>query len=459
MSTSTLTEKLPRPAELSAEGLRNKVLTLAWPALVEMMLISLVSMADMIMVGRIGPAAIASVGLTNQPMFFAMAVFMALNVGTTAIVARSIGAKDLKGATDAARQSFMITVLMGLAVSSLAYFSAPYVLRFMNAGPDVLEVGTIYFRIVGLGLFFSTLAMSFGAVLRGSGDTKTPMKINMVANVINVTGNYLLIFGHFGFPRLGVAGAALATTFSRVVAMAIFTFVLFSGKRIIAFKLSDRWRFDWTIIKRISKIGSNAALEQFVLRGGQVVFARVVASLGTATFAAHQIGLNVLSLSFMPGQAFGMSATTLVGQSLGAKDPKLAERCGYEARRYGRYVATGMSLVFFFFGAQIASLYSNDPEVIRQAALSLRIIALVQPLQSTQFILAGGLRGAGDTRWPLYSTFLGIWVGRVLLATLFIQVFGWGLWGAWVAMALDQVGRSLFISYRFKSGHWKYIRV
>ena len=459
MSVTSIAATQSKAQELSADGLKKKVLTLAWPALVEMMLISLVSMADMIMVGRIGPAAIASVGLTNQPMFFAMAVFMALNVGTTAIVARSIGAKDVKGATDAARQSFMITVLMGLTVSTLAYFSAPYVLYFMNAEAEVIAVGTIYFRIVGLGLFFGTLSMSAGAVLRGSGDTKTPMKINMVANVINVTGNYLLIFGHFGFPQLGVAGAALATSFSRVVAMSVFTFVIFRGKRIIKLSIKGRWRFDWKIIKRISKIGSNAAMEQFVLRGGQVVFARVVATLGTATFAAHQIGLSVLSLSFMPGQAFGMSATTLVGQSLGAKDPKLAERCGYEARRYGRYVATGMSMLFFFFGAQIASLYSNDPEVIRQAALSLRIIALVQPLQSTQFILAGGLRGAGDTRWPLYSTFLGIWVGRVLLATLFIQVFGWGLWGAWVAMALDQAGRSIFISYRFKSGHWKYIRV
>lgn len=459
MSLSTATEPLPLAAELSAADLKKKVLSLAWPALVEMMLISLVSMADMIMVGRIGPAAIASVGLTSQPMFFAMAIFMALNVGTTAVVARSIGANDMKGAAGAARQSFMLTVLMGLAVSAVAYFSAPWVLRFMNAEADVLAVGTVYFRIVGLGLFFSTLAMSAGAVLRGAGDTKTPMKINMLANLVNVTGNYLLIFGHLGFPRLGVAGAALATTFSRVVAMTFFAYVIFGGQRTIALRLSDRWRFDWNMIKRISKIGSNAALEQFVLRGGQVVFARVVASLGTATFAAHQIGLNVLSLSFMPGQAFGMSATTLVGQSLGAKDPRLAERCGYEARRYGRYVATGMSLLFFFFGAQIASLYSNDPEVIRQAALSLRIIALVQPLQSTQFILAGGLRGAGDTRWPLYSTFLGIWVGRVLLATLFIRFFGWGLWGAWVAMALDQAGRSLFISYRYRSGHWKHIRV
>lgn len=444
---------------LSAKGLTDKVATLAGPALVEMMLVSLVSMADMIMVGRLGPAAIASVGLTNQPMFFALAIFMALNVGTTAIVARAIGARDEKSACDAARQTFMITCLLGIAVSAIAFCSAPYILRFMNAEDDVLRVGVWYFKIVGLGLFFNTLAMAAGAVLRGAGDTKTPMKINMVANVINVVGNYALIYGKFGMPRLEVSGAALATTFSRFVAFVMFAVIIFGGKRIVKLNLRDRWIFDFAIIQRIFRIGTNAALEQFVLRGGQVAFARVVATLGTTTFAAHQIALNVLSLSFMPGQAFGMSATTLVGQSLGAKDPDLAERCGYEARRLGMFVAGFMAFLFFFFGPQIASLYSTDPEVIRRAAMALKIIALVQPAQSTQFILAGGLRGAGDTKWPLYSTFLGIWVGRVLLSTLFISVLGFGLLGAWVAMAVDQLGRSAFISHRFKHGRWKEIRV
>ena len=456
MSTSVPQVKAP---VLTSQGLTKKVFNLAGPSLAEMMLVSLVSMADMIMVGSLGPSAIASVGLTNQPMFFALAIFMALNVGTTAIVARSIGAGDVKGANDAARQTFMITVILGLAASALAYFSAPYVLRFMNAQEDVLQIGIPYFQVVGLGLLFNTLSMSAGAVLRGSGDTKSPMYINILANVINIAGNYTLIFGHFGMPRLGVTGAGLATTFSRFVAMLLFFFLIYSGKRVVKLTLRDNYRFNWPLIQRISKIGSNAAIEQLVMRGGQIAFARVVAGLGTTTFAAHQIALNVLSLSFMPGQAFGMSATTLVGQSLGAKDPTLAERCGYEARRLGMIVASFMGLVFFFGGGWIASLYTSDPEVIKYSALALKIIALVQPAQSTQFILAGGLRGAGDTRWPMYSTIMGVWVGRVLLSILFVTYMGFGLVGAWAAMAIDQLGRSMFISYRFKTGHWKKIKV
>lgn len=445
--------------ELTERGLTKKVFDLAGPSLVEMMLVSLVSMADMIMVGRLGPAAIASVGLTNQPMFFALAIFMALNVGTTAIVARSIGGKDVKGANDAARQTFVMTAILGVVMSALAYYSAPYVLRFMNAQDDVMQIGIPYFQIVGLGLLFNTLSMSAGAVLRGSGDTKSPMSINMVANIVNVVFNYLLIYGHYGFPRLGVAGAAVATTFSRAVAFALFAYIIYSGKRVVKLTIRDDYRFNFPLINRIFKIGTNAAIEQFVMRGGQIAFARVVASLGTSTFAAHQIALNVLSLSFMPGQAFGMSATTLIGQSLGAKDPTLAERCGHEARRLGMYVASGMGLVFFFLGSYIAILYSNDAAVVKQAATALKVIALVQPAQATQFILAGALRGAGDTKWPLYATISGVWIGRVLLSILFVTVLGFGLIGAWAAMAIDQMGRSLFISYRFKLGHWKEINV
>ncbi|MDP3058542.1 MAG: MATE family efflux transporter, partial [bacterium] len=341
--------------ELSQKNLRAKVFNLSWPVLVEMLLVSLVSMADMIMVGRIGPAAIASVGLTNQPMFFALAIFMALNVGTTAIVARSIGAGDVATATDTAKQTFVITALMGFLVSILAVWGAPYVLKFMNAGTDVLSIGTIYFRIVGSGLIFTTLAMSAGAVLRGSGDTRTPMRINMIANLVNVVGNYLLIYGKFGFPQLGVAGAAIATTFSRAIACAIFFYVLFNGEKVIRLSLKDKYKYNSALASRVFSVGSAAAMEQFVLRGGQVAFARVVATLGTSTFAAHQIGLNVLSLSFMPGQAFSTAATTLVGQGLGARNPALAEKYGYETKRLGMYVAGFMALLFFIFAPQIAS--------------------------------------------------------------------------------------------------------
>lgn len=424
-----------------------------------MMLISLVSMADMMMVGRLGAAAVASIGLTNQPMFFATAIFMALNVGTTALVARFIGAKNPEDAAIAARQSVLITLGLAIAVTALGYWAAPYVLTFMRADAEVMAVGLPYFRVIAAGLLFNTMSMGITAILRGSGDTKTPMRVNIFINLLNVVGNYALIYGHFGLPRLGVTGAGLSTTISRGVACVLFLYVIFGGRSLIKLKLSDNWRPNLPMINRIFKIGVNSALEQFILRGGQVAFARVVSGLGTTVFAAHQIGLNILSLSFMPGQAFGIAATTLVGQSLGAKDPELAEQCGQESRRLGMFVGGAMAVVFFTLGGVIARLYTNEIAVVSATAMILKLYAFVQPFQATQFILAGALRGAGDTKWPLYASAIGVWGGRVIFSYILVNLFGLGLLGAWLAMSLDQIGRSVFITLRFRTGKWKTVRV
>ncbi|NLK07953.1 MAG: MATE family efflux transporter [Firmicutes bacterium] len=445
--------------EIDDEEIKREVKHLATPALIEMVLISFVGVADMIMVGRLGPAAIAAVGLTNQPVFFAHGVFQALNVGTTALVARFFGADQRKDAQDTAKQSLAITIFMGTLVGILGYLATPWVIKAMGAEPEVLPLGISYMRIVCLGFAFNAVSMVCSSVLRGAGDTRIPMIVNLTANLVNVTGNYLLIYGHFGFPRLGIAGAALATAFSRVVACIIFLYVLFAKKSVIGIGLKGGYRPDRNLLGRVFNIGLPAAIEQFIFRGGQLIFVRMVSGFGTSVFAAHQIGVNILSLSFMPGQAFGIAATTLVGQGLGANRPQLAERSALVARRLGMIFSTTIALLMFVFGKYIAALYTNDPDVIVKTAMVLKIIGVVQPAQSTQFILGGGLRGAGDTRWPLYSTFLGIWVMRVIAGYLFGVVLGLGLLGAWMGMALDQLTRASVISYRFRKGGWKELSV
>ena len=203
---------------------------------------------------------------------------------------------------------------------------------------------------------------------------------------------------------------------------------------------------------------ASSGLEQLILRTGQIEFTRTVSGLGTTIFAAHQIGLNLMGLSFAPNQAFGMTATTLMGQSLGAGQPEAAEKFGLRTRRLGMLVAASVTTLFFFFGKYIARLYTDDLQVILLAAAALKILAVMQPLQSTQFILAGALRGAGDTRWPLYATMIGIWGIRVVFAKLFIGM-GFGLLGAWTANLLDQAFRSIVIYLRYNSGRWKTMKV
>ena len=437
----------------SAPTVRRRVIDLAGPALVEMLLVTLVGMADMIMVGRIGPAAIAAVGLTNQPVFFATAVFMALNVGTTAVIARAIGAGEKLVANNALRQSFMLTTIMGIGVSVLGLAFARDVMVLMGAEEDVIPLGVAYMQIVAAGAIFMLLTMSVAAALRGAGDTKTPMKVNTFCNILNVIGNYLLIYGKLGFPRMGVAGAALSTSISRAIAFVLIMRAVTGGRFIL--HLTGPARFDFPLIRRIVNIGIPAAIEQLTLRGGQLAYLRIVAGFGTAVVASHQIAMNILSLSFMPGQAFAVAATTLVGQGLGARRPDLAEKGALETRRIGMMVSGFMAFIFILFGRYIAMLYSNDPTVVAKTAVVLRIIGLVQPAQSTQFILAGGLRGAGDTKWPLYSTAIGIWGFRVALGYVLAVVLDMELVGAWIAMAVDQIVRSAIIMFRFRSGKWK----
>ena len=444
---------------MTRRDIRTMVWNLAWPSITEMFLVSLVSIADMIMVGRLGaeagPIGISAVGLSNQPLFFAMALFQSFNVGTTALVARSIGAGKQEDANETAKQSMVIVFFLGVFVGLMGFLSAGSIIRFMGAEADVLPIGTVYLRIVSIGMIFNVLSMGLSAVLRGAGDTRTPMRINMTANIVNVVGNYILIYGKFGFPQLGVTGAGLATSFARLVAAIWVVSTVLRGKTVIRISFADGYRFNREIVRKVMQIGLPSSGEQFILRGGQVFFVRIVAGLGTITYAAHQISMNIMSLSFMPGMGFGIAASTLVGMSLGAGRPDIAERSGYETRFLGTIMASTMGLIFIFFGPWIIRLYNNNPDVIAQGTVALRIVGLIQPAQSTQFILAGGLRGAGDTRWPLYSSAIGIWGFRVLLALLFVQNFGWGLAGAWTALGIDQLVRSGMILYRYRSGHWK----
>ncbi len=418
---------------ISESESKRIVWQLAAPTLAEMILVSLVGMADMIQVGRLGAAAITSVGLTNQPIMLLQAIFQALNVGTTALVARFIGMERSDDASETLKQTFYLVIMLGTVVSAFAGMFAPQILGFMGAEPDVIALGTPYFRVVAFGFVFSSLSMGLASALRGAGDTRTPMMVNLVANLVNVCGNAILIWGLFGFPRWGVFGAGVATTFSRMVAAVWFLVIAVKGDRTLVLNLRERYRPDRVILSRIYQIGLPAAMEQMVMRTGQVAFAKVVSSLGTVTFASHQVAMNILSLTFMPGMAFATAATTLVGQSLGARRPEDAERCAHTSRNMALVMGVGTALVFLFFGKYIAFLYSDDPSVIMTAALVLKIYAIAQPAQSTQFVLAGGLRGAGDTTYPLYSTALGIWGGeshtRLVLRALYGDGTSWGV--AW----------------------------
>lgn len=444
---------------LTRADIRRGVMALAGPALAEQILVTLMHILNMVMVSRLGAAATAAVGLSNQPIFFATAGFMALNVGTTAVVARSVGAGEPQHANAAARQALIMTAAIAVVLSTIGAVFARHVLLFMGAGPDVIAAGRSYFVLSAIALAFNGLGMCLSAVLRGAGDTVTPMRINVLADVLVVVIGLPLIYGFFGLPRLGVAGAGVASIVARVASAAMALSAVTSGQHAIRITLHDGQNLKFDLAPRILRVGLPAALEQFILRGGQLQFARVVSSLGTAIYAAHQISINLWSLSFVVGFAFAIAATAMVGQSLGARRPDWAERSAREASRLSMIVSGVIGFLCMALAPWLIRIYNSDPVIVSQGSIALRIMAIVQPAQAAAFVLAGALRGAGDTRWPLYATSVGVWGFRVALAELFVVHLGFGLPGAWAAMAIDQFVRTLVIMYRFNTGRWKKARV
>ena len=443
--------------------LRMNIFHIVWPVFIEVLLGSLFGMVDMMMVGRISEhaaQAVSAVGMTNQPVFLGLSFVQALNVGGTAIIARYYGAKKYKNISLVLKHVMLLAMLgFVLPISVLMIVLTPYVLSFLGADSSVIEVGSGYFRVIMLGFIFQSFSFTMTAALRGIGETKIPMRNNLIANSLNVLGNAVLIYGLFGFPVLGVTGAAISTALSNVIAMSLNLRYVLSKKSVLYLDFKEKFEFRFEMMKDLIRIGLPTALEQLALRVGIISFLNIVSGLGTNVYAAHQISLNILNLTYSPAQAFGITASTLMGQSLGAKNEQLARIYTRMCQRIGFVIAIGMSLFIFFGSKTLAEFYSTDTEIIRNTMIALTIVAFVQPFQSHQLITSGALRGAGDTVWPLIAIFVGSILIRVSLGYIFVNMIGLGLAGAWYAVFIDQFIRWLIILFRFKSGKWKNIRI
>lgn len=450
------------PSGVSSKELYGDVIRIAFPALVELTLTSLVSMVDMMMVGSLGTAAISAVSLAIQPRFLFMSLILALGTGSTALIARARGMGKRELACSIMDQTLFLSVFISVFCSVAGYLLSEPMVRFM--ANDGLEESTIlmsadYLKIQMMFFSLVIFTSAITAVLRGVGNSRSAMIYNVVANLVNILFNWLLINGNLGFPKLGVNGASIATVIGQGVGLVIAFFCILGSKKYLFISFKRKFRFDKGLVKEIMKIGSPAMGEQLIMRAGVIIFARTVATLGETLLATHQICMNIQSLSFMNGQAFAVSATSLVGQSLGKRRPDMAEHYGLRCRRLGLAVSLLLGVLFAIFGKSIVGLYNDDPEVLRYGGTLMYFIALLQPIQTPQFVLAGALRGAGDTRVVALITLLTVLVLRTSLAYLFINVLSLGIYGAWIAIGVDQTVRSLLVTWRYYSGKWKHVKV
>lgn len=449
-------------------SVRQHVFNLALPAVGEQVLNTAVGLTDIYLLGNLSvqasaylgyssATALASAGLANQMIWLVTVLFIAFGIGSTALVARASGAKNWDEVQLTLRQSMLIACGIGvLSMVFIALMARPF-LVMLNTPADVLPHGERYLHIIAFSMLPAALLFVGSACLRGIGDTRTPLYVMMGVNAVNILLSWMFINGNLGMPILGVDGAALGTAIGRGGGGLVVVALLLRGRS--GLRLGTDLRPHMPMIRRILRVGMPSAGEMLVFQGALLIFTTFVTGLGTVAYAAHSVTINIESLSFLPGLGYAAAASTLVGQGLGARSPRQAEEFAYEALWQGGLMMTLAGALMVCIPEQLLTIFTNDPAVIAAGVAPLRAAGLVQPALAVGFILAGGLRGAGDTRWPLYSRLITNWAIRLPLAVLLVRVLDLGLSGIWLAMCTDFTIQALLIFWRFSSGRWQSIQV
>jgi MATE family multidrug resistance protein len=418
-----LPEFAPPTASASPKPMtQRRVLSLATPIIGENLLQTLVGAVDTFMVARLGAAAVAGVGTGFEIVFFIISILSAINVGATVLVSQAIGAGDQRRANQLSRQAIVWGLVLAIPVSVGVY-----------------------------------LAFVCGAVLRGAGDSRTPLAAAVLANVINIVVAYTLIFGNFGFPALGVAGSAFGAAAGRGFGAAYMLLAMARGKKAISLRGSWGWRPRVTTGRQLFTLGVPAAVEQMLSSGAFMVLLAVVALIGTPALAAQQIAFTALSTAFLPGIAFSITATALVGQSIGARLPSDARKAWDISLRWAiGWLGIGGILVYIF-SEQLMRIFSSDPEVVSSGVSALHALSFALPFWAVWFVSSGSLRGSGDTRTPLIVGASTMWLS-VLLAWIGVRWFDAGMGWVWTGFVLTSAPASILVWWMFRQRIGEYER-
>ena len=459
-------KKYKLPDGVDKGMMRSDILTIALPSLVELVLTSLTSMADQIMVGRLpgqlGVQALSAVGLCMNPKFILMTALMAINTGTTAVVARYRGMGNQEKANQTFKQSLIFNIFLSAIMMVIGVVFARELIGLIagnGISETTVEYAVTYFRIQMYGFIPLMMTNTVTSTLRAIGDSKMPMVYNTIANVVNLFFNYGLIYGKLGMPEMDVAGASLATVIGQCVAFVIAMYIMFSKKRYVYIDFKEKTGYNKTIMSNVLGIGLPSMLEQLCLRIGIIIYSRIVASLGDIAYATHMVCMNIQSLTFMSGMAFQNSATTLMGQSLGRRRLDMADNYTRMTRNISFWISCVIGVILALFGGQIVNIYNSTPEIVEMGGKLLAIVAITQPFQSSQFVTTGALRGAGDTKYPAVVIFICTLIVRSVLGYIFVVQLDMGLIGAWFAIVVDQLLKTAMIFARYNTGKWRFFKL
>ena len=434
----------------------KNIFQITLPAVFDLLAQTLIMALDMKMVSSLGPSAISSVGVGTAGMYALIPALIAVATGTTALLSRAYGADNKVDGKKAFAQSFFIAVPLGIFLTIIFLLFSEQIINLVGNAKDMnLKDAILYQNMTVIGFPFLGVSIATFYAFRAMGENKIPMIGNTLALVLKIILNFLLVY----LFKWGIFGAALSTTLTRLFS-AIFSIylVFWSKKNWISLELKDL-KFDYFTSKRILKVGIPAAVEQLGLRIGMLIFEMMVISLGNLSYAAHKIALTAESISFNLGFAFSFAASALVGQELGKGSSQKALKNGYICTIIAMIVMSTFGLLFFIIPQFLVSLFTKDKDVIELATMALKIVSICQPFSGASMVLAGALRGAGDTKSVLLITYLGIFLIRIPITYLFLDVLNFGLAGAWIVMTIDLAIRSSLAFYIFRRGKWKYLQV
>lgn len=428
-------------------------------------MVSAVSMVNVAMVGSLGPAATAAVAVNSAPMWLLNSFPLGLSVGGTVLVARNVGAGDRLGANDAASQTLGAGVIFSSLIFLIMLFLSGQVPAILNTDPEIRQIAGTYLQIVSLSIIFHFSGLVCAGILRGSGNTKTPMFIALLTNVLNICSNFFLIFPTrtislagqtFTLPGagLGVIGASISTACAQTLSGIILILIVCGKNQPVRVNIKRIFKIKKDTLLAILKIGVPAVGERVTINLGQVFYQKIVNALGTAATAAHYVATTAESISYMPANAFSTAATTLVGQSLGAKDKEKARKFAKTNIYCGVAIGIFCMFVLFLLPKYLVRIFSPDAEVIELGVSVLRVIAPVEPFFCLLIVITGVLRGGGDTKFAFIAGLCGMWGIRLATSHIATNIFGLGLVGAWLGMGADIMVRAAIMYFRYRRKRW-----
>ena len=439
----------------------HAAVSMAWPAIIESFFAAFAGLVDSLMVSSLGPYAVAAVGLTTQPKFMGLALFVALNVSISALVARRRGEDRQEDANRILYTALIFLTAAAVLLSILFVSLAGPIIHLCGSNSSTHESAVIYFQIIMGGMIFNCIQMGINSAQRGAGNTKITMRTNLTSNTINIIANYLLINGNLGFPALGIRGAALATVLGTVAAalMSILSIMKPEGFISLPYIAKNHIRPSLQAFVNLVRVGYSVFFEQILMRIGFMMTAVMAARQGTDAMAAHQVGMNIMGLSFSFGDGLQAAAVALIGRSLGTGDKELAREYGRICRMLGGVISVCLAVVYFAGAGPLFRLFFEEEHIVAIGVKIMMVIILVVVFQISQVIYMGCLRGAGDTLYTAAVSTLSVTIIRTVVSYLGGYVFGLGIVGIWMGVLGDQVSRFVFASRRFKAGKWTEIKI